>query len=263
VFAAAIGGIALRARALSRGGAAAAVAVGTLTHGFGGWPMTLVLLAFFIPSVGSSRIGRARKKLLTDIAKGGARDAYQVLANGGIATICGVIAGGPAGSGGSVRWYAAFAGAYAAATADTWGTELGTLVKHAPRSILTLRPIATGLSGGVTGPGSLAEVAGATWIGLVAAFAVRGIARQPACRPDRVGLAVAAGGVFGALVDSLAGATLQELRRCPACERACETNPHHCGTPTLLVRGLPGVSNDLVNAMATLSGAGVAFALAG
>jgi hypothetical protein len=29
------------------------------------------------------------------------------------------------------------------------------------------------------------------------------------------------------------------------------------------VRGLPGVSNDLVNAMATLSGAGVAFALAG
>ncbi len=123
-----------------------------------------MLLAFFLPSVGLSRLGRRRKRELVDIGKGGARDALQVLANGGVATACAVLfalAHDP-------RWAWAFAGAYAAATADTWATEIGTLARRAPRSIFTLRPIATGLSGGITLPGTLAEVAGALWLGTVA-----------------------------------------------------------------------------------------------
>jgi len=251
---------------LSRSGAIGALAVGTLTYGFGGWPLTLVLLAFFVSSVALSRIGRSRKKRLTDIGKGGARDAVQVLANGGIATVCGVIAGTTFMSGGgAIAWYAAFAGAYAAATADTWGTEIGTLMKRAPRSILTLRPIPTGLSGGITVPGTLAEFAGAGWIGCIAVLGLRLIPNADRIipyRPAPLALAITIAGIAGALVDSLAGASLQELRRCPACDRTCETNPHLCGTPTLLVRGVRGFSNDVVNAAATLTGAAVAFALA-
>jgi uncharacterized protein (TIGR00297 family) len=248
-----IAAAAWRARALNAGGAGAAFAVGTLTFGAGGWAFALVLMAFFVPSVGLSRIGRRRKKLLVDIGKGGARDAWQVLANGGVATLCALGAGLAMGTPDARLWIAGFGGAYAAATADTWGTEIGTLARGAPRSILTGRPIATGLSGGITRWGTLAEVAGAAWIGFCAVATLGSAA---------VFIPVVAGGVVGAFADSLLGATLQELRACPACARTCETDPHVCGTPTTLVRGMRGFSNDLVNFAATLTGAAAAFAAA-
>lgn len=262
----------MRARALDRGGAAAAFLVGTLTYGSGGWPFTLVLLAFFLPSVGLSRVGRGRKKALVDIGKGGARDAAQVFANGGVATACAVaatiFAGGrhpPAlGASGLGPWLAAFAGAYAAATADTWGTEIGTLARGTPHSILTLRPIATGLSGGVTGWGMLAEAAGAVWLAGSACLCLWGLAGPAAPNSGRNAAAacftaVALGGILGALADSVLGATVQELRHCPVCDRDCETNPHVCGSPTRLVRGVRGFSNDLVNFAATLVGEAIAY----
>ena len=37
-----------------------------------------------------------------------------------------------------------------------------------------------------------------------------------------------------------------------------ERRLHRCGTPTTLQRGHPFVTNDLVNAIATLGGAGLA-----
>ncbi len=251
-----------------------------------------------MPSVALSRVGHARKKKLTDIGKGGPRDAWQVLANGGVATFCAVAAAAQSTQSGSVRasaaevadrpWIAAFAGAYAAATADTWGTEIGTLARGKPRSILTLKPIATGLSGGVTLAGSAAEVVGALWMGACVIAALHSVpdepasgSNQPASEPSQPAApvrvaplitprntrsrgpfdAIVLGGIAGALIDSLLGATLQELRRCPTCERTCETNPHACRTPTVLVRGIPGFSNDIVNFAATLSGALTAFIL--
>jgi uncharacterized protein (TIGR00297 family) len=156
------------------------------------------------------------------------------------------------------RWAWAFAGAYAAATADTWATEIGTLAKQRPRSIFTLRPIATGLSGGITLPGTLAEIAGALWIGLIALPCLV-LAAVPGT--TRGVLAAVLAGVVGSTLDSALGASAQELRRCDACDRTCETDPHACGTPTRLIRGIAGVSNDLVNLAATLTGAAVAFAL--
>jgi len=74
-----------RAHALTRGGALAAFVVGSVTYASGGIPFTAILLAFFVPSVAVSRIGRTRKRALVDIGKGGPRDALQVLANGGVA----------------------------------------------------------------------------------------------------------------------------------------------------------------------------------
>lgn len=282
-----------RARALTRGGAVAAFAVGTLTYGSGGWAFTLVLLAFFLPSVGLSRVGRARKKKLVDIGKGGARDAWQVFANGGVATLCALAAllstvgfktwHAAGGTGAylmhaplhtmlstpgttTAAWIAAFAGSYAAATADTWGTEIGTLAQGRPHSILTFRQIPTGLSGGVTLAGSAAEIAGAAWIALAAAAALSASIGWPAPEWTRATLGaiivpVCVAGIIGAFVDSVLGATLQESRYCPACERTCETNPHVCGTATTLQRGIGGFSNDLVNFAATLAGAAVAFSL--
>jgi uncharacterized protein (TIGR00297 family) len=226
--------------------------VGTLTFGFGGLAYAAILLAFFLSSVALGRVGRARKKRLTDVGKLGARDAAQVLANGGVATACALLLPiVPVSSDAGI--VAAFAGAYAAATADTWGTEIGTLARGMPRSIVTLRPIAAGLSGGVTIAGTLAEVAGAAFIGLVSLNVRDGVAGFAA---------VTLGGIAGAFADSILGATVQELRRCPVCERTCEIDPHGCGTPTVLVRGVRGWNNDLVNGAATLVGALVAGELA-
>ena len=239
---------AYRARTLTADGAFAAFIIGTCTFGGGGLRAALILLAFFIPSVALSRLGRARKRRLIDIAKSGARDGAQVFANGAIAAGC-ALALFVSGSG---RWETALAGAFAAATADTWGTEVGTLARQMPRSILTLRPVATGLSGGVTAVGTLAELVGAAFIAAVAL--ALGLRPWPA---------VAAGGVAGALVDSILGATLQQLRWCAQCQRACETDPHACGAGTTLIRGAAWITNDAVNFGATLTGALVAFALGG
>jgi uncharacterized protein (TIGR00297 family) len=220
-----------------------------------------------VSSIALGRLGKARKRQLTDVGKLGARDAAQVLANGGVATLCAL--GLAVASDRSTAWLAitvcGFAGAYAAATADTWGTEIGTLVRGRPRSIVTFRPIATGLSGGVTAAGTLAEFAGAAFIGLIAAFV---LPQLPALRdlhetfPLAPAAAITLGGIAGALTDSLLGGTVQELRRCPLCDRACEIDPHTCGTRAPLVRGIAGFSNDLVNGAATLAGAIVAGALA-
>jgi uncharacterized protein (TIGR00297 family) len=240
LFAAAIALAAWRAQSLTADGAVAAFVVGTATFGSGGWAATVILLAFFLSSVGLSRVGKARKRGLRDIAKGGPRDARQVLANGGAATVCIVLA--RIDTAHAAGWLAGFATGYAAATADTWSTEIGTLARGTPRSILTGRPIATGLSGGVSVQGTLAALGGALWIALAAAATGYSVV---------VATIVGILGFGGALLDSVLGAAAQVLRYCPACDRACENDPHACGTPTTRLRGFSGLDNDGVNFAAT------------
>jgi uncharacterized protein (TIGR00297 family) len=231
-----------RAHTLTFGGAVAAFAVGAIAFGLGGWPGAAVLFAFFLPTAALSRIGKHRKHALTDIGKQGPRDAAQVLANGGIAALAMLLAprlGAPA--------YAAFAGAFAAAAADTWATEIGTLARSRPRSILTLRPLEPGMSGGITLQGSLAQVAGAA---LVAATAAAAHVAHFA--------PVLIAGIAGSVADSILGASAQTLRHCPTCNRDCETNPHTCGAPTTIKRGIPFIGNDAINLAATLTGALIA-----
>ncbi len=234
-----------------------ALAVGVLTYAGGryGWANVVlpleVLFAFFITSVAFSYAGRKRKALLVDIPKGGPRDAWQVAANGGIATLCAAVAAvitrGAAPSHLSYALLWAFAGAYAAATADTWSTEIGSAFGGKPRSIIGLQPIATGLSGGVTLLGTLAMLAGAAWIAFVFALALP-------LQGGRAFWSVTLAGVAGALADSLLGATLQTIAFCPSCKRPTETATHVCGTRTTSWRGLGWMTNDAVNALATLTG---------
>lgn len=247
----AIGGIAAiviasaarAARSLTTSGAIAAFVVGAVVFGVGGRNAAIVLLAFFISSSLLSALGRNRKRHLTDWGKQGPRDARQVFANGGIATLCiGLYA-----TFHSNALPAAFAGAFAAAAADTWATEIGTLSRGA-RSILTLRRVARGSSGGISLPGTIAQVAGAALVAFVAAEL-----RLAAFAP------VFAGGIAGGFFDSILGATVQAQYRCSRCARACETSPHsQCGTIPAKIRGLRWMDNDLVNLLATLCGATIA-----
>ena len=166
---------------LTPGGAAAALVVGTATVWGTGWRGFGLLLAFFVSG-----------SLLTTTAEGGGgrRTAAQVVANGGVAAVA-ALAG----------WWPAFAGALAAATADTWATEIGAHSRTPPRLITTGTPVPAGANGGVTLLGTAGGVCGAAVIG--ALFWLLGP------HPGRGAVVVAGAGVLGMLVDSLLGATLQ------------------------------------------------------
>jgi len=183
------------------------------------------------------------------VEKGNERDAFQVLANGGVfagGALVATATGGPA-------WAAAALGALAAATADTWATEVGTVAGGSPRSVISFKPLPAGTSGGVTVSGTLASIVGAACIAGVSYF--MGVNRALA--------AVFVGGVVGSLTDSLLGATIQERRWCDACSEATERRTHYCGRATRVVGGVPGARNDVVNVVCTLVGAGVAAIIAG
>jgi uncharacterized protein (TIGR00297 family) len=240
----------VRAVGLSRSGALAALVVGLAALNSGpGWAGTLLI--YFIAATVVSRYRAAAKMSRAGalLGKTGARDAAQVFANGGAFTV-GMIG---AALTGSPQWHVFAAGALAASSADTWATELGLLSSRPPRSILSNARVPYGFSGGVTLAGSLAGVAGAAMM----AGAVLALRTGP--HPGAVLLA----GVAGMLVDSLLGATIQERRRCPRCESASERRTHSCGAATVHAGGLPGISNDAVNALATLAGGAVAVAVSG
>ena len=236
-------------RVLSTGGALAAVLVGTAAA-IAGWPWATVLIVFFVTSSALSRFKHATREARIGriVEKGNERDAVQVLANGGVFAAGALLATGTGESG----WATAALGALAAATADTWATEVGTVIGGVPRSIVSLEPLPAGTSGGVTVAGTLASIAGAAFIAGVSYFT--GVGRASA--------AVFIGGVLGALADSLIGGTVQERRWCDGCSEATERRTHYCGSATRVVGGVPGARNDFVNMVCTLVGAGVAAALA-
>ena len=85
---------AYRARALSASGAIAATIIGGLITAAGGWRWGALLIGFFISaSLLSKLTDRLRPAQGRNIARGSRRDAWQVLANGGIATLCAVLYG--------------------------------------------------------------------------------------------------------------------------------------------------------------------------
>ena len=189
---------------LTAAGAAAALAVGSATVVGVGWRGLLLLLAFLVSG-----------SLLT--RGGGRRNARQVLANGGVAAVAALLGSWPA-----------FAGAVAAAAADTWATEIGAHSPTPPRLITTGARVPPGADGGVTLLGTGGGVLGAAVMG-----ALTWLLAPP--RPGGLAVVVAVAGVLGMLIDSVLGATLQ--------------GPED-----------KWLDNDGVNLAMTLAGAGIAAA---
>ena len=249
----AIAWLARRTRTLSRSGMWAAAVVGTLIMGIGGLGWAVLLMGFFISSSLLSRLFKARKAGLDEkFAKSDERDAGQVFANGGFAALFVLLH--MLFPGQNIAWLG-FAGALAAANADTWATELGVLSKKPPILITNGTRVERGSSGGVTLIGTAAALGGSTFIGLLTLLFWQGV---PLTLPYAfTWLAVISlAGLGGSLVDSLFGATIQAIYHCPHCSKETEKHPLHvCGFTTTLKRGLPWLNNDWVNAFCTLSGA--------
>ncbi len=160
-----------------------------------------MLLAFFVLSTLLSHRGTARNE-------------RQVIANGGIAALAALA--------GNWLW---FAGAIAAANADTWATEIGSHSRTPPRLITSWARVSAGTDGGMTLLGTAGGVAGAAFIaGVSYVLGQRGL------------LVIATGGIVGMLLDSLLGATVQGKVR--------------------------WMDNDAVNLAATLAGAACAGLIA-
>jgi len=190
-------------RWLTSAGVAAALAVGGATMWGVGWRGLLLLLAFLVSG-----------SLLT--RGGGPRNARQVVANGGVAAVAALVGSWPA-----------FAGAVAAAAADTWATEIGAYSPTAPRLVTSGAPVPRGANGGITLLGTAGGVVGAAVMG--------GLTWVLGPHDLRLTAVVAAAGVAGMLIDSLLGATLQ--------------GPED-----------RWLDNDAVNLAMTLAGAGIAAA---
>jgi len=226
---------AVRADALTRDGAVAAILVGTAVLYGTGWPGGGMLAAFFGFSTLVGRIALARGKAADPVTE--RRNARQVLANGSAAALGALMELRVTGLG---LWIVC--GALSAAAADTWATSIGGFSRTDPRHLLSGRRVIRGTSGAVSFLGTLGALAGASTVALAGGLAGGGTSLVIA------GVSIGFGGM---LLDSLLGASLQGRFECPRCAATGERRIHTCGTPADRVGGLTWLDNDGVNALST------------
>lgn len=125
------------------------------------------LLAFFVLGAGATKLGYERKRRRGAAeARGGQRDATQVLANGlapAAAAALGWLVGAP-----GPAALAAVA-ALATATSDTLASEIGQAWGREPVLIFGGQRVAVGSDGGISAVGTAAGAAGAALLGICAA----------------------------------------------------------------------------------------------
>lgn len=247
---------------LSWTGMLGAIFVGTSIFVGAGLYGFLILGFFFISSNVVDRLSKAlflarsgyvkeENEAGYDVAqKGNRRDVFQVFANGGLAAFAALgylLFSDP-------LWLVVMCASLAAATADTWASELGRWSRTAPRHILTKKEVEPGTSGAITKLGTWASICGALCLGLLSV---------PLFVGEELGLSVGlaciivfGAGWFGNWVDTYIGALWQVLYRCPVCQR--RTEKEICHGPTQQIKGLSWMNNDLVNTLCTVSAGGCA-----
>jgi uncharacterized protein (TIGR00297 family) len=238
-------GLAARLKALAPSGALTAWAMGTLIFMAGGWPWILPIVAFFILSSILTRLNPGGAvKPSNPRRSAGRRNLIQVFANGGFPLVIAAAYG---------LWhtdllYLTFLAALAAATADTWGTEIGGWQRRQPRNIISWKPVAKGDSGAISLAGTIGTLAGA------AALAALGWWLQPQLVTPRDSLAITAIGFLAATIDSILGATVQVRFRILDSGRIVEKKPPP-DQDFVVHSGWWWLDNNMVNLVCTGSGA--------
>jgi len=208
-------GLALRSykkKSLSASGAIAAFVTGVLTFS-SGWHFTWPLLGFYLSSSKLTKVGEDQKiKIEGEYKKGGQRDAYQVFQNSAPALVAIIVyvyfngVSTPESLGSSEMSAKNFLlcfylGFYAAATGDTWSSEIGIL---SPRECRLITPwwkrVPPGTNGGVTVDGLVACAGGGLFEGFLLYLTI----------PEPSMLIIGCfGGFFGSVLDSVLGAWFQ------------------------------------------------------
>ena len=238
-------------RLLSFSGALAAFVIGAIIFGAGGYTLAAPLLVFFFTSSLITWLGREKKCASNTIyQKAGPRDAAQVLANGAVPALLALLY--------TLSTYQSrpfallYLSSLAAVNADTWATEIGSVLGGTPRSVINWKPCTPGVSGAISSVGTVAALFGALIIPL-SVLPFWTVNLQLLYRPDAAEiLTICWAGFIAALVDSLLGATVQGQFHCSVCNQLVES-PVHCMTDAKHVRGLVWFSNDMVNLFTSLS----------
>lgn len=249
IIASVIGIYSYKAKFLDLGGLIAAMSVGTVIFISGGLRWIAPLALFFLLSSLLTRFAASRQK--SDKTGYSPRTAKQVFANGGVAAIAAL----------GYLFYPEtgaqllFLGSLAAATSDTWSTEIGSFSKTDPRMITTFRVVDKGVSGGISLTGIAGGTAGAVLLG------VSGILIFPGDYYTSSGIYIVIfAGLFGNVIDSFLGALLQSKFVCVVCGKIRERK-FHCDKPTNHESGIRFVDNEVVNFVCALSGGVVALLL--
>ena len=188
--------------AVSASGLWAGLAVGTWVSLGLGLHGLWVVGAFFVLGTAATRWRYADKER-RGVAEpgGGARGAGRVLAKGVVGSTLAIAALFDAFEPALVR--AGFAGAFAAATADTLGTEIGQVLGRRPFTLLPFARVAAGTPGAMSAAGLGAGFLGAV---AVAACAVPG-----QILTGTGALAVGAAGLLGSMVESALAPLLRKV----------------------------------------------------
>ena len=205
-----------------------------------GVPGFAYLIGIFVMSSAVTRYSYSAKSHLGAAeAHGGARGLWKIIGGAGVA--------------GMVAWGAylhlipssigelGFAASAAATNADTWASELGVLSRDPPHLITPpWNEVQRGVSGGVSGIGEVAALMGALSASLLVVIlglqlTVLGIT------------SCFAGAIAAEHLDSVLGASLQAIYRCPVCNTISERRRHHEHGKGILIRGIPFLSNEGVN----------------
>ncbi|MCT4785760.1 DUF92 domain-containing protein [Exiguobacterium aestuarii] len=236
-----------RLRSLTLSGAILTVITGVLIGLSFGWFGLYLLGVFFSTSSLASKY-RSRDKVSVDeiVEKTGARDAIQVLANGGVGILCAL---GYLLTDDVVYLYM-YIVSIAAATSDTWGSEFGVLAKRKPRFMFSFREVEPGTSGAVSTFGTVMSVLGAFMIVCSSLLFVE--------LDLALLLALWGIGLSGSVIDTLLGATVQRKFRCTVCGKLTEKNIHH-QVPTTYVSGWRVFGNDAVNFLSVFGAAMICF----
>lgn len=225
---------------LTQSGVFSLILIGTLVCGFGSWPTWILLILLFGSSGCINFIKKAASLADKDIIseKNAQRDGWQILANGLPAVVSLIL-----------FYYTnnrlfliGYVSAISGAAADTWASEIGILSKFPPVSILTFKPIPSGLSGGISFLGTFASILGSLLISITfwllydpnVAFTTNLVFVPIIC------------GFVHSLIDSFLGAALQVKYRCSICGQVTERSEHH-QQPTTKISGISWLNNDWVN----------------
>uniref|UniRef100_A0A9J8CGW6 Transmembrane protein 19 n=1 Tax=Cyprinus carpio carpio TaxID=630221 RepID=A0A9J8CGW6_CYPCA len=222
---------AFKRRNLDHGGAIGAMLVGFVLS-MANMSFFGALLTFFVTSSKLTKWkGDIKKqtdsdykeeKSCEDHSQGGQRNWLQVFCNGGVPTelaLLYMIEAGPGeipvdfGKQYSASWMClSLLGALACSTGDTWASEVGpVLSRRKPRLITTWKDVPAGTNGGVTPVGLVASVLGGGTVGTAYYFMQLLLVKDLNFTVPQWPLILygAIAGLFGSLLDSFLGATMQ------------------------------------------------------
>ncbi|XP_076632657.1 transmembrane protein 19 [Colletes latitarsis] len=183
------------------------------------------LFSFFVTSSKATKFRSAQKKKIeVDFKEGGQRNWIQVLCNGGMATQLAILyfvdigcTELPIDFNKNYRgsWLSVgILGAFACCNGDTWASEIGSVLSSGnPILITTRKRVPKGTNGGVSWVGLFVSALGGITVGffyyLTILYTVDTAVIQLAAPQWPVIIVGGIGGLFGSILDSILGATLQ------------------------------------------------------